>query len=347
MGQLAQEMAAGRKPLDFGLHQLEQTLIMRGNVQVKSEAAIALPHRRSARSIIKAEPPSSTPGRAPALPTEPAERPESPAGPEVIVADQSPPAPVPAEQSATEPAAEPPLPAQAEQPEGYPGAPPEAVMEAEAVDTVPLEPESSTESVGRESGAAGAFGTETADAEELAAMAAALPAEAAEAFLSEESGAGRPCPACGQPLVHKEDRFGPYVACSGFPACRYVEAGRQEEEIMACPLCRQGGIMATRTASGRTIYVCRSEGCDFLAWSRPHAGRCPVCQAPYLVERKRADGGTVLGCPRNGCSYSQEQGLMAEPTAPDGPRKVRVRVVKRAGAAPAGKRKVVVVRRKK
>jgi ssDNA-binding Zn-finger/Zn-ribbon topoisomerase 1 len=192
---------------------------------------------------------------------------------------------------------------------------------------------------------------ETADAEVLAQLAAAMPVEAMEAFLPEEdeTAAGRPCPTCGQPLLMKEDRFGSYLACSGFPSCRYAEASRQEEPVMACPLCRQGSIMVKRTAPGRTIYLCREEGCEFLSWSRPHAGPCPACQAPYLVEKKEAGGRTVLGCSRTGCGYRQESEGGERQGRVDAPRKVvKVRVVKRGAAGAAGgKRKVVVVRRKK
>jgi ssDNA-binding Zn-finger/Zn-ribbon topoisomerase 1 len=193
------------------------------------------------------------------------------------------------------------------------------------------------------------FELETADADALAQLAAAIPAEAMEASLSEQDDtpAGRPCPTCGQPLLMKEDRFGGYLACSGFPACRYAEASRPEAEpVMACPLCRLGRIIVKRTASGRTLYVCREEGCEFLSWSRPHAGKCPACQAPYLIERKKADGAIVLGCPQTGCGF--RQGPERGEGDREGVRKVKVRVVRRAGAGAAGgKRKVVVVRRRK
>lgn len=332
IAQLAQEMAAGRKPLDFGLHQLEQTLIMRGNVLAKAVRTASRPHRLSSRRIIKATGAGGLPAGDKGQ-----NRPDSRQERAVIP---------PATHGG----------ARAESPSGHDQ---EAVTEDRSADAEIREEAEALASEGVGSGPregepeAGEtpFGTETADDEVLARLAAEAPAEVAEAFLPEKDfpDAGRPCPSCGRPLLIKEDRFGSYLACSGFPACRYAEASRQEEPVMACPLCRHGSIMVKRTAAGRTLYVCREKGCEFLSWGRPHPGACPVCQTPYLVEKKGAGGQVILGCPRAGCGYRQGQGGQKGPDEPAVPRKkVRVRVVKRAGARSiGGKRKVVVVKRRK
>ena len=34
---------------------------------------------------------------------------------------------------------------------------------------------------------------------------------------------GKTCPECGKPLLARTSKFGPFVGCSGFPACRYIE----------------------------------------------------------------------------------------------------------------------------
>ena len=38
-------------------------------------------------------------------------------------------------------------------------------------------------------------------------------------------GAGEACPQCGKEMVAKEGRYGPFVACSGYPSCRYIYKG--------------------------------------------------------------------------------------------------------------------------
>jgi DNA topoisomerase I len=50
------------------------------------------------------------------------------------------------------------------------------------------------------------------------AGAGARPAGGRVARLATET----PCPECGRPLVERVSQFGPFVGCSGYPACRYV-----------------------------------------------------------------------------------------------------------------------------
>jgi len=35
---------------------------------------------------------------------------------------------------------------------------------------------------------------------------------------------GQNCPQCGKPLLIKDGRYGKFIACSGFPECRYTSA---------------------------------------------------------------------------------------------------------------------------
>jgi len=35
--------------------------------------------------------------------------------------------------------------------------------------------------------------------------------------------AGAVCPQCGQPLVERKSKYGPFVGCSGYPKCRYIQ----------------------------------------------------------------------------------------------------------------------------
>lgn len=52
---------------------------------------------------------------------------------------------------------------------------------------------------------------------------------------------GRDCPDCGKPLVYRQGRFGKFIACSGYPTCKYHESLTQKEEPKyidrTCPLC--------------------------------------------------------------------------------------------------------------
>jgi hypothetical protein len=119
---------------------------------------------------------------------------------------------------------------------------------------------------------------------------------------------------------------------------------------MPCPLCGQESLTVKRTPTGKKLYVCPGDGCEFMAWSRPHAVTCPGCGSPFLVEKKMAAGRMVLRCPRVGCSYLQAlAGEQMEGDAAEGlaPAKKKVLVRRPAGSSGGIGRKKVVVRRKK
>jgi DNA topoisomerase-1 len=43
---------------------------------------------------------------------------------------------------------------------------------------------------------------------------------------------GETCEKCGAPLVYRKGRFGPFIACSNYPKCRYTKkmTGTPEKE---------------------------------------------------------------------------------------------------------------------
>ncbi len=51
----------------------------------------------------------------------------------------------------------------------------------------------------------------------------AAKAPAQPSLLAAAEGALGNCPECGKPLVQRTSQFGPFVGCSGFPACRYIQ----------------------------------------------------------------------------------------------------------------------------
>ncbi|MBQ7485338.1 MAG: type I DNA topoisomerase [Oscillospiraceae bacterium] len=94
------------------------------------------------------------------------------------------------------------------------------------------------------------------------------------------------CPVCGRNLVEKEGRFGPFLACPGFPDCTFTMPlvvqmpGR-------CPKC--GGRLMKRTGVSKktgkqyAYYCCEfsnnrnGASCDFMSWDVPVKDDCPVC----------------------------------------------------------------------
>ncbi len=104
-----------------------------------------------------------------------------------------------------------------------------------------------------------------------------------------------PCPKCGKPLLQREGPYGEFIACSGYPKCKYV---KQEILDVPCPKC--GGEIAVRkNRRGDVFYGCtRYPKCDFTSNQKLVAQACPKCKSPYLVEVSDKEG-TWLVCPNN------------------------------------------------
>jgi len=104
-----------------------------------------------------------------------------------------------------------------------------------------------------------------------------------------------PCPKCGKPLLQRDGQYGEFIACSGYPKCKYV---KQELLEVPCPRC--GGEVAVRkNKRGDTFYGCtRYPKCDFTSNQKLVNETCPKCDAAYLVEYANSEG-TFLICPNN------------------------------------------------
>src|SRR5690606_2607389 len=95
--------------------------------------------------------------------------------------------------------------------------------------------------------------------------------------------AGKDCPQCGRPMLIKHGRFGKFVACSGFPECRYTESINEEAGV-TCPFCH-GQILALKSKKGRKYYGCKNyPQCNFRSWNKPTGEKCPEC-GDAMVEK--------------------------------------------------------------
>jgi DNA topoisomerase I len=117
---------------------------------------------------------------------------------------------------------------------------------------------------------------------------------------------GETCPDCGSPLVRRHGRYGAYVSCSNYPACRYKPPKPALDTGVRCP--KDGGSIVERRGRFRPFYGCVNyPACDFSLNVRPIPETCPNCGNPYLLLRERK-GGPVLTCDRAGCGFEKEPG---------------------------------------
>ena len=96
------------------------------------------------------------------------------------------------------------------------------------------------------------------------------------------------CPKCGSMLVVKMGRFGKFLACPTFPACKYTEPIKNNNlPEVKCPACQTGNIVEKRTKKGKIFYGCSNyPNCDFALWDQPTGKKCEKCGS-LMVKPKR------------------------------------------------------------
>jgi DNA topoisomerase I len=114
------------------------------------------------------------------------------------------------------------------------------------------------------------------------------------------------CPRCGNPLVRRHGRYGAYVSCSNYPACKYKPPKPIKDTGVRCP--KDGGIIAERRGRFRPFYGCANyPSCDFSLSVRPIPEDCPQCGNPYLLLRERKSA-NVFACDKAGCGFEKPAG---------------------------------------
>jgi DNA topoisomerase-1 len=114
------------------------------------------------------------------------------------------------------------------------------------------------------------------------------------------------CPSCGKDLAWRRGRFGPFIACSDYPTCKYIKKKEAREIGLLCPDCGQGQVVERKGRWGRAFYGCRRyPDCKFTAYHRPLAEACPDCGRGYLLEKETKKEGRVIFCGNEACHYKR------------------------------------------
>lgn len=121
---------------------------------------------------------------------------------------------------------------------------------------------------------------------------------------------GVDCPECGKPLVIKFGKAGDFLACTGYPECRYtsnfarneegaVEAVAQEkpqyEKVGQCPRCARDLVVKTSRTGSRFIACTGYPDCDHAAPFSTGVA-CPKCGKGALVEKSTRRGKVFYSC---------------------------------------------------
>jgi DNA topoisomerase I len=105
---------------------------------------------------------------------------------------------------------------------------------------------------------------------------------------------GELCPEDGGDLVIKQGRFGRFIGCSNYPACRFTKPLVAKLGVL-CPKDR-GEIVERRTRQGRIFYGCANyPQCDWTSWKKPLPQPCPQCEGLMVLAAKDTAECTVCG----------------------------------------------------
>ena len=94
------------------------------------------------------------------------------------------------------------------------------------------------------------------------------------------------CPLCSKPVVIKVGRFGKFLACSGYPDCKYTSSFKIKTGAK-CPECG-ADIIEKRSKKKRTFYGCSNyPKCNFAINTKPLPQPCPKCGGLLTVYRTK------------------------------------------------------------
>lgn len=150
------------------------------------------------------------------------------------------------------------------------------------------------------------------------------------------------CPVCAHPLVMKSGKHGPFLGCTYYPVCTYIQNLHPHESTIVkvladtpCPEC--GAELAVKNGRyGMFIGCTNFPRCHFVVHEEAPVVAdvsCPLCHKGKLLERTSKFGKTFYGCdgypacdfvlnlkPVAGTCQQCGFGLLAEKPSAHGPR---------------------------
>ena len=112
------------------------------------------------------------------------------------------------------------------------------------------------------------------------------------------------CPNCGKNLVVKRGRYGKFLACPGYPDCKFTKPIVEKLDVK-CPTCKEGDVVGKRSRKGNKFYGCsRYPDCDYVSWYEPTNEVCTECGS-LMHKRYSKAKGSYLACSNTECKAIQ------------------------------------------
>ena len=108
------------------------------------------------------------------------------------------------------------------------------------------------------------------------------------------------CPKCDKNLRQVIGKFGPFISCSGYPECKYIQ---QKKAPILCFECKSD--LVERKWRGGNFWGCTSyPKCKFSIFGKIEETPCPQCKRPFLV-KKETKKSNILFCSDKTCDYKK------------------------------------------
>ncbi len=127
------------------------------------------------------------------------------------------------------------------------------------------------------------------------------------------------CEKCGSPMVSRNGRYGPFVACSGYPECKNIWTPEPVSTGVSCPETGCSGTLVEKSSKkGKKFYACdQYPECRFATWDEPLDGDCPVCGTKVLsIKQPRKAKEPMVVCREKGCGFKEPYSAYQEKTVP-------------------------------
>lgn len=119
----------------------------------------------------------------------------------------------------------------------------------------------------------------------------------------EEKYAGEICEKCGSEMKVKTGKYGPFLACSGYPKCKNIKnIADENEKKIKCPACKKGDIVKKFSKRG-AFYACNNyPECKNAYWAKPTGEKCKQCGS-LMVEDLKTNS---ISCSNKSCRDENE-----------------------------------------
>ena len=123
-----------------------------------------------------------------------------------------------------------------------------------------------------------------------------------------------PCDKCGSMMVIRNGKFGKFLACPNYPACKNTKPLEEEKKVVAiCPTCGKN-VIARKSKRGKVFYGCEGyPECSYISWNIPANEKCPNCSEDMIV--KLYKNLKVVSCLK--CDYSRREKIEKKDSSVD------------------------------